>query len=223
MSTFLGPIHYMMFNKIKIAADRSRFVIEAFRAKHGADAEETVKSALPDGPIDFGQTKLEDLLGDNNIHQFLQGLIDRVEMAEAGLATALLYRFPNDAEQLLKKAFHDHGFQTTQKLLNGQSNGAPLQTFQQIVGANYLEGMPCDQVSSYQPLNKTSLEVSHTDCLHRAKWAEAGAPAHIMCNLLDNWVLGCANAIDPKLTISRSEAIVDGATECRCSVALPSN
>jgi len=223
MSAFLGPIHYMMFNKIKIAADRSRFVVEAFKEKHGAVADETVKAALPDGLVDFGQTKLDEMIGDNPIHQFLQGLIDGVEIAEAALATAFLYRFPDDAEQILEKAFYDHGFQTAKKLLDGKPNGSPIQTFQQVIGANYLEGMPCDQVSSYQPQNKTSVEVSHSDCLHKMKWDEAGAPAHIMCKLLDKWVEGCAKAIDPTMTLSRSESIVNGATECRCSVSLPTS
>ncbi|MBI3794178.1 MAG: L-2-amino-thiazoline-4-carboxylic acid hydrolase [Nitrospinae bacterium] len=223
MSAFLGSIHYMMFNKIKIAADRNRFVISAFKAKHGAAVDEAAKSALPNGPVGFGDQKLDEILGDNPIHQFLQGLIDTVEVAEGALVTAFLYRFPDDAEQLLEKAFFDHGLETAKKFVNGVANNSPLSAFQNIVGANYLEGMPCDQVSSYRSSNKNAVEVTHSDCLHKAKWDEAGAPAHIMCKLLDKWVEGCAKGVDPNLTLTRSGAIINGEDTCRCSVALPSN
>ncbi|MBI3582248.1 MAG: hypothetical protein HY098_09300 [Nitrospinae bacterium] len=223
MSAFLGPIHYMMFNKIKIASDRSRFILEAFREKHGQAVNETLKSALPDGLVDFGDAPLDELLGDNPIHQFLQGLIDHVETAEATLVTALLYRFPDDAETMLEEKFFEHGRLTGEKLVKDRPNAAPLTAFQQVVGSNYLEGMPCDQVSSYRMLGKESLEVTHSDCLHRAKWEEAGAPTHVMCKLMDKWVEGCARAVSPGLTIKRIGSILDGATECRCTVSLPAN
>lgn len=223
MSTFLGPIHYMMFNKIKIASDRSRFIMEAFREKHGSPADETLKSALPNGLVDFGDAPLDELLGDNPIHQFLQGLIDQVETAEATVVTALLYRFPDDAEQILEESFFEHGRRTGEKLIKDQPNAAPLTVFQQVVGSNYLEGMPCDQVSSYRMLGKGSLEVTHSDCLHKAKWEEAGAPTHVMCKLMDKWVEGCAKAVSPGLSIKRDTSIVNGGTECRCTVSLPTN
>jgi hypothetical protein len=223
MSAFLGPIHYMMFNKIKIASDRSRFVVEAFREKHGSTADETVKSALPEGLVDFGDTPLDELLGTNPIHQFLQGLIDKVEAAEATVVTAFLYRFPDDAEEILEESFFEHGRRTGERLLKDRPNADPLAAFQQVVGSNYLEGMPCDQVSSYRMLGKETLEVTHSDCLHKAKWEEVGAPTHVMCKLMDKWVEGCAKAVSPGLTIKRTESIVDGATECRCSVSLPTN
>lgn len=225
MSLFLGPIHYMMFGKIKIAANRSRMIIDAFSAKYPAETAETVKAAVPDGIISFEGATLEQLIGDNPIHQFLQGLIDRIEVNEAALVTALLYRFPDDAEELLAKAFYDHGFSVAkQELANHPAApGQEMGLFQNIIGKNYLEGMPCDSVSSYRRTAPETLEVTHSDCLHGPKWDAAGAPAHVMCRLLDRWVLGCAQAINPKLTLTRGSTIVDGARECRCSIALPNN
>ena len=219
MSAFLGPIHYMMFNKIKIAADRSRFIVNTFREKFGPEADELVKTAIPDGITDFGDKKLDEIIGDANIHSFLQGLIDEVEVKEAALATAYLYKYPDAAEGLLENAFFEHGKQTTIKAIEGKSNGSPLSSFQHAVGMNYLEGMPCDQVSSFMMNGKDSLKVSHSDCLHLAKWETAGAPAHTMCKLLDKWVAGCANAVDPKLALARSASIVNGASECLCTVS----
>ncbi len=218
MSMFLGPIHYMMFGKIKNAADRSREIIKTFNAKYPAETAEVVKAALPDGAVDFGTSTLDEILGDNPIHHFLQSLIDSVEVAEAALVTALLYRFPDDGEKLLAKAFYEHGRKTCEKALGGKPATSPLGAFQQIMGTQYLEGMPCDQVSSFKMKGQNLLEVGHSDCLHRAKWEEAGAPTHTMCALLDQWALGCANAIDPKITLVRSAAIVNGTTECSCQV-----
>ncbi len=225
MSLFLGPIHYMMFGKIKIAADRSRMIIDTFSAKHPVETAETVKAAIPDGLINLEGVTLDELIGDNPIHQFLQGLIDRIEVNEAALVTALLYRFPDDAETLLAKAFYDHGFHLgKQELANSPAAaGQELALFQNIIGKNYLEGMPCDSVSSYRRSKPETLEVTHSECLHGSKWDAAGAPAHVMCHLLDQWVLGCAQAINPKFALTRGASIVDNAQECRCSIGLPSN
>lgn len=224
MSLFLGPIHYLMFGKIKTAADRSRMIIDTFSAKYPAETAETVKAALPDGLISFEGVTLDELIGDNPIHQFLQGLIDRIEENEAALVTALLYRFPDDAEKLLAKAFYDHGFSVAKREIGSSpAAGQEMALFQNIVGKNYLEGMPCDSVSTYRRTAPDTLDVTHTECLHGAKWEAAGAPMHVMCHLLDQWVLGCAQAINPKITLTRSASIVDKARECRCSIALPNN
>lgn len=225
MSAFLGPIHYLMFGKIKIAADRSRMIIEAFNAKYPAETAETVKAALPDGLISFEGITLEDLIGDNPIHQFLQGLIDRIEVTEAALVTALLYRFPDDAEKLLAKAFYDHGVSVAKRELANSpaTTGQEMALVQNIVGKNYLEGMPCDSVSSYRRTAPETLDVTHTECLHNPKWDAAGAPAHVMCHLLDQWILGCAQAINPKITLTRDASIVEKARECHCRITLPNN
>lgn len=224
MSAFLGPIHYLMFGKIKTAADRSRLIIETFKAKYPAETAETVKAALPEGLITLEGVTLEELIGDNPIHQFLQGLIDRIEVNEAALVTALLYRFPDDAEKLLAKAFYDHGFSVAKRELgNSPAAGQEMAMVQNIVGKNYLEGMPCDSVSSYRRTAPETLDVTHTECLHGPKWDAAGAPAHVMCHLLDQWVLGCAQAVNPKIILIRDASIVDKARECHCSIALPTN
>ena len=224
MSAFLGPIHYMMFGKIKIAADRSRVIIDTFSAKYPAETAETVKAALPEGLISFEGAALDQLIGDNPIHQFLQGLIDRIEVNEAALVTALLYRFPDDAEKLLAKAFYDHGFAVAKaELGNNTAAGQEMGLLQNIIGKNYLEGMPCDAVSSYRRTAPETLDVTHSECLHGPKWEAAGAPAHVMCHLLDQWVLGCAHAVNPKITLTRSSSLVDNARECRCSIALAAN
>lgn len=225
MSAFLGPIHYLMFGKIKIAADRSRMIIDTFSAKYPAETAETVKAALPEGIIHLEGAALDELIGDNPIHQFLQGLIDRIEINEAALVTALLYRFPDDAENLLAKAFYNHGFSVGKRELatSPAAAGQEMALIQNIVGKNYLEGMPCDSVSSYRRTAPNTLDVTHTECLHSPKWDAAGAPAHVMCHLLDQWVLGCAQAVNPKITLIRDASIVEKARECHCSIALATN
>lgn len=218
MSMFLGPIHYIMFNKIRVAAGRSLAVIETFKKKYPSETEETVKTALPEGVSDFGDTPLEELMGDNPIHQFLQGLIDKVETDEATLVTALLYRFPDDGRELLLEAFRSHGAETAEKALAGNGNERDLNTVVNMLGEHYLEGMPCDQVSSYDSNGENSIEVTQSDCLHMPKWESAGAPVETMCELLDGWVAGFANAVSPGIKMERSAAIVKGADACRCLI-----
>lgn len=215
MSMFLGPIHYVMFDKIKTAAGRSRAVIDAFKNRFGVEAEETINATLPDGPVDFGDAKLEELLGDNPIHQFLQELIDRVETVEATLVTALLYRFPEESRELLSDAFRKHGEETAHKVANDGSE-AGLQTIANSLGQIYLEGMPCDQVSSFSLKGERSMQVDHTNCLHREKWETVGAPTEIMCELLDEWVLGFARGLNSGAKLERQASISKGADTCTC-------
>lgn len=217
MSMFLGPIHFVMFNKIKIAAGRASAVIAAFEEKFPAETGETVKAALPDGPVDFGDRDLEDILGGNPIHQFLQSLIDKVETTEAALVTALLYRFPEEGKAILEEAFRGHGAATA-KTLQGESaaQAGDLGSIENLLAQHYLEGLPCDPGGSYQANGDGSMDVAHSDCLHIPKWESAGAPVEVMCELMDAWVEGFAAAVVPGVKMERTEAIVKGASSCRC-------
>ena len=219
MSMFLGPIHYLMFNKIKIAADRSRHLVEAFAAKYPSETEETVKAALPDGLPDLEGKDLAEILGDNPIHQFLQSLIDKVETAEAGLTMAFLYRFPDDGREITLEAFRSHGAKTAEQVTGGQAGNGDLNTLYNLLSQHYLEGMPCDVVSSYNP-NGNNMEVLHTDCVHKPKWESAGAPVELMCELMDAWVEGFARAVNPAFTLERKSAISKGADACSCNIKL---
>ncbi|MFQ5432699.1 MAG: L-2-amino-thiazoline-4-carboxylic acid hydrolase [Nitrospinota bacterium] len=214
MSMFLGPIHYMMFNKIKIAAGRSAAVISTFEKKYPAETGETVQAALPDGVVDFSGAVLEEILGDSPIHGFLQSLIDKVEISEASLVTALLYRFPDDANELLMDAFRSHGAETASAV----QAESPGQSVENMLMQHYLEGMPCDQVSSYRTDGNGSTIVEHSDCVHKNKWESAGAPFETMCELLDAWVEGFAAALAPGVKLERTEAISKGASQCSCKL-----
>jgi len=214
MSMFLGPIHYMMFNKIKIAAGRAAAVISAFEKKYPAETGETVQAALPDGVVDFSGAVLDEILGDKPIHGFLQSLIDRVETSEASLVTALLYRFPDDAKELLTDAFRSHGAETA-SAVQAESAG---QSVENMLMQHYLEGMPCDPGGSYQTDGNGSITVEHSDCLHKHKWESAGAPFETMCELLDAWVEGFAAALEPGIKLERTQAIAKGDPKCSCKL-----
>lgn len=214
MSMFLGPIHYIMFNKIKIAAGRAAAVISAFEKKYPAEAGETVQAALPDGVVDFGDAPLEEILGDNPIHSFLQSLIDKVETSEASLVTALLYRFPDEGKEILMEAFRSHGAETAV----AQEAESAGQGVENMLMQHYLEGMPCDQVSSYRTDGNGSTIVEHSDCLHKNKWESAGAPFETMCELLDTWVEGFASAVKPGVKLERTQAIAKGDSLCSCKL-----
>jgi hypothetical protein len=210
-----------MFSKIKIAADRTRAIIDAFKGKFGADVEETIKAALPEGAIDFGDTPLEELLGSNPIHQFLQGLIDRIESAEGTLVTSLLYSFPDDGKELLLATYQNHGEETAKKQSGGSGNGPlDLNGIANFLNQVYLEGMPCDVVSSYAQNGDGSMRVDHNECLHRSKWENSGAPVEIMCELLDAWVEGCAKALNPGAKIDRESSIITGGEKCTCTISI---
>jgi len=203
-----------MFNKIKIAAGRAAAVISAFEKKYPNETGETVRAALPDGPVDFGDAVLDEILGDNAIHSFLQSLINKVETAEGTLVTALLYRFPDDGKELLTEAFRSHGAETA-LALQAESAG---QGVENMLMQHYLEGMPCDQVSSYRSDGNGSTIVEHSDCLHQNKWESVGAPFETMCGLMDAWVEGFTAAVEPGVKLERTQAIAKGDSKCSCKL-----
>lgn len=220
MSMFLGPIHYVMFNKIKIAAGRAAAVISLFEEKHPEQTREAVQAALPDGVVDFGGRSLEEILGDNPIHQFLQSLIDRIEQSEATLVTALLYSFPDDGKALLMEAFRAHGARTAKTSIDGDEQARGADLIEKTLSLNYLEGMPCDPGGSYMKNGNSAIEVTHSDCLHMRKWESVGAPVETMCELLDAWVEGFIDAVSTGAKLERTQAIAKGASGCSCRLTL---
>jgi len=217
MSMFLGPIHHLMFEKIKIASQRSRSVVEKFSEKFGEEVGNTINTVMPAGLVDFGNTPLEELLGDNPIHQFLQSLIDEVEIAEAKLVTAFLYGFPDGGKELLLESFKSDGARVAKDKVGDSS--ADINSICNSINQFYLEGMPCDPGGSFN-VDGNSVEVSHSECLHKAKWDSAGAPADIMCELLDAWVAGFAQQLNPDVKLERVSTEAKGDSSCLCKLSV---
>ena len=119
MSEFLGPIHYLMYEKIKFQDRLTAYLLDQ-------DHLDLLDKSLAPVPLD----DLADILDQDNIHGFLSAKIDQVE---SRLAYAILHG----------KDIYQKAYALGQTLAPDQLDG-PQEVFQAI-NPLLLDAMPCDQ------------------------------------------------------------------------------
>jgi hypothetical protein len=210
MSLTLGPIHYWLYNKIKIAEDRSFALHDGL---HGAGVDVAAErdrygDRLPDAD-------LTELVGDNSIHSFLQGLITRIQIFEASLVEAAVGH-----EDLIFALVEQHGRKTGQEAVAHQGGPATdVNQLGRLVNDYQLEGMPCDPSPAFAP-GEGELTYRHTACNHLANWEYTGAKPETMCALTNRWLAGFVEGAGSAEFIL-GHTIVDGAPDCQATIRLP--
>ena len=91
MSAFLGHIHYWLYKKIQLLAERENLVLEKTRSVIDDLADELHEMSVDTygSPIDPA-TPLEDIIDHGNIHGWLQGQITTASVREAAFIKDLL-------------------------------------------------------------------------------------------------------------------------------------
>lgn len=216
MSMFLGPIHYWLFGKIKIVESRRDAYISALKGKFGDKAVGLIEGLNKDygARLDDGQA-LENIVGNNPIHGFLQSLIQKVEMGEGKLVAAAFDKFNGDAFNLLLEASEKHGKETGERALKekGISDPSAEDVFN-LLNDYLLEGMPCDQAAFAHPKSQNSFDLEHKMCLHSQNWKAAGAPFMEMCCFTHAWIGGFVKATQPRMKYESKAAIAAGDPGC---------
>src|SRR3989338_1996165 len=171
MSSFLGPIHYWLFSKIKLVEDRENAIIKVFSEKFGDDVNTIAKDARAKYGEPVGDTSLDQMIGDSPIHGFLNGRITAAETRESYVLSELIKKYGTDANSLAMDTAYNHGLETGKRALkeyeiedvNPESAYRALQNF-------FLDGMPCDHVTEVDQPSEKALHGRHTDCLHKPYW-----------------------------------------------------
>lgn len=213
MSAFLGPIHYWLFNKILHIEDRAFAIANALKDK-GKDTEVDAKIN------EYGQrlagADLAELVGDNSIHNFLYGLISKVEVFEAGLVA-----LAGDDFETARKAVEDHGRASAAKAVE-QKGAKPddLNTLYQYVADYQLEGMPCDPGAEVDPAAQNKLTYGHTTCNHMSNWEYTECPASKMCEIHNAWLQGFVEGLNGSAKYTVKDTIAGGAPRCEAEITL---
>lgn len=213
MSAFLGPIHYWMFNKIQILESRA-FAIAA-SLETGGKAE-PVKKAIDGYGERLDGKDIAVLLGDNPIHQFLEGLIGKVEVFEAQLVEAA----GDDFDKVLS-AVEAHGREMAARAL-GASGGkmGSLHDIYQVVNEYQLEGMPCDPGAVVEELSDDKMIYAHSSCNHIRNWEYTGVDVKKMCDVNNTWLKGLITGLNGGAEYTVLETIAGGAGSCRAEMKL---
>jgi hypothetical protein len=195
--------------------DRS-FAIASYLQANGSKEAATKKIS------EYGQrltgADLGQLLGNNSIHNFLYGLISKVEIFEAGLV-----ELANDGKfaDLLKVA-GEHGRNTGLKLLehNGGKSPSTLEELYQQIADTHLEGMPCDPGGEVEPLNEHTLAYNHSACNHIPNWEYTGCGNKRMCQIHNAWLGGFISGLNGSAKYTVERTIADGASSCAAKITL---
>lgn len=156
MSTFLGYIHYLMYDKIQFQETLTKALLPL------SNAPEAIKNTLQNlGEIEKGD--LEDLIDTTNIHSWLQ---ERVQIAESHLAYTvrqLIKENPSNSEKILKimkQLGEDEGF-----------SGNAKEAYQYMT-SKFLDGMPCDGALVLLKNSEKEILFQVAMDVHRSKYHE---------------------------------------------------
>ncbi len=215
MSAFLGPIHHWLFKKINLVEDREKKLVTAFTEKYGDEVTDIAAANRAKYGEYYDDTALEELVGQNAIHEFLSIEIAKVETREAALITALIAKYKDDAKSLIIETAKEHGKAFGAAQTEGaETEGSTADDVHKAVKNTFLDGMPCDHVVETTENTETKLVETHSDCLHKAYWKTAGAIDATMCEYLASWIDGVVTGLGVNATHSRNKTIAKGDNLC---------
>ncbi len=166
MSAFLGPIHFWLYNKIKLQQELVEDIIKLSQKhnileidlKHELDTRYGVSETRP----------LEEVIDQGNIHGWLQSCVSQVEYKLAYAATLLLNKNPELYTEI-EVLFQNKGKEKSQAI---ETNNAS--EIYKAIGDTLLDGMPCDHANSVLQEDKDKVVWKRNTCVHKNYWDEVG-------------------------------------------------
>lgn len=184
MSAFLGKIHYLLYDKIKLHEKFIEAVVELAENK-GYNSE----ILLSESYSKYGYPVtglLENEIEHTNIHGWLQQRIISVESRLAYVVTEILRNKILTKEEI-SDAFYKNGANVMKEL--GCKDGSPEELFNLIF--NYmLEGMPCDRVNEVTERSENMITWKNTIDIHKAYWDKAKGDVKNFYYFRDSWING---------------------------------
>ncbi len=179
MSAFLGPIHYWLYNKIKLQEGFTDRILEVIGDRTwGDELKEELETAWGDGHL----PPLGEAIDHSNIHGWLQERIRLAENRYAHLVTAIRRKEPEGFE-LLKQVAYAYGrnISRTHTGASGAEDGTAEkkdhmnaeQAFR-LFTDTFLDGMPCDHVNRVLEQGPDQVIWQQEVCLHEEFWIRAG-------------------------------------------------
>lgn|SRR5574341_1539840 len=220
MSLVLGPIHHWMYGKIKTTEARESAIASAFKAKYGAEAEKIFAQVYKKYPKSDSNKSLEELLANKSIHQGIQSIIVDVETREASMIAVFCAKY-SDAARTAVEAARKHGISCGKEAIKskGLSTADCYNTSKafEVMGDFHCDGMPCDRGAQIVSESEKRTSWDHESCVHEQYWKTAGANFLTMCNIVNEWIAGFGEGINPKINYKREKALATGDSSCLSS------
>ncbi|QHQ62850.1 hypothetical protein Ana3638_20415 [Anaerocolumna sedimenticola] len=165
MSAVLGPIHYWLYNKIKM---QDNLVEKIIKLAENQFSETDLRIQLDNNYGSLEKKPLEDMIDTSNIHGWLQ---ERVTLVEYRLAYAVTFLLKNDPDSMdkLKGLFWNTG----EEISASYSNNDAAEIFKNLNDI-LLDGMPCDHANLVISQDDKEVIWKRNICVHEDYWNEVG-------------------------------------------------
>ncbi len=183
MSAFLGPIHYWLYNKIRL---QQEIIDDLYRL--GEDCSPTLQAVAESRFGRIEDKPLEELIDQGNIHGWLQERVSQVEYKYAFVVTELIKHLP-EAMQALNRLLYRSG-ENQATALHPQHNVSKANELYKLVSDLLLDGMPCDHANRLLTQKDDSITWTRNLCVHAPYWEELGGDISIYYELRQSWLKG---------------------------------
>lgn len=216
MSRVLGPIHNWLWQKITLVKQREDALLEALYDKFGAEAVAVAGKPRPSSLPPKEDIPLGDLIGEYNIHYWLNNAIQETETSEAAVVTAFINKYGDEALAVITNVYREEGKRCGQiAVVDQEERRKSARGSFELLHSVMLDGMPCDQVTEVPENSAGRVVFIHNACLHMDNWAAAKADPAVMCRLYGEWTGSVMSAINEGLKHERQQAIAFGQSPCR--------
>lgn len=179
MSAFLGPIHFWLYNKIKIQNNIVEEILDLSEEK-GLNLRKDLYSEFGDGDL----KELDQVIDTSNIHGWLQDQIIKVENKLAISVTQIINK-DSDSIKILKDIFYNNGVKAS--ALN--ENSSVEEAFKSI-NDTLLDGMPCDHALGVISQDENEAVWKRYECVHGRFWETAKGDIAVYYSLRDEFIKG---------------------------------
>lgn len=183
MSAFLGPIHYWLYNKIRL---QQEIIDELYQLGEGYHL--TLKTEAESRFGEIENKPLEEMIDQGNIHGWLQERVSQVEYKYAFVVTELANKLP-DALHTLKSSLYHAGNQQAKAIRQSTDKPGASELYK-LITDQLLDGMPCDHANRLLSQNDNDITWTRNLCVHAPYWDELGGDISVYYELREAWLMG---------------------------------
>lgn len=189
MSAFLGPIHYMLFSKIKFQDDFCEFLIEKANLK-----KDGFKLEVEENTYVIPNEDLSEIVDLNNIHMSLQEMIGEIEYKLVYIVKKIesenifsfddILNFANEYGKLVSK--------------NEFNNAFAINEVYNFLSSKLLNGMPCDRVQEIISNDNDLIAWRDRVDIHEIFWSNLDRSSREFYKIREQIILGILENSDFK-------------------------
>lgn len=188
MSAFLGPIHFWLYNKIKIQNEIVEEILDYAENNFNNKMRDNLYKKFGDGEL----KPLDEVIDVTNIHGWLQERVNQVEKKLAYAVTELTNNNPKNFD-IIKDIFKSKGAE-----VSTFDKNSGLDEIYKAINDTLLDGMPCDRANSVVSHDDNEIIWNRNVCVHQQYWDEAEGDIKDFYRLRDEFIEGFLSETDVK-------------------------